>query len=284
MNNYIPLPSNMRNREEILRLRMRENEAGYGVYVMILEMMREEKNYRIKDDVEGISWAIHATDIDLVRRVINDYGLFIHNEDGTIHSPWLIEAMEPLETRRTAAQEKAKAAAAARWAAAQSAENVKNAQAMHEQCTSNAHASVNDASSIEKNANIYNINKINKPTNQKKGSWTVAEGLTFPAEYIDGICRCSDNEIDNTMKQWAQSKSDKEHNMAMIVDIAQFFGLNRSQCSLLIQITQNGLVGGRETKELIKTYNKCRADNYKARFPMNYILANMSGWKEANNG
>lgn len=43
MNNYIPLPSNMRNREEILRLRMRENEAGYGVYVMILEMMREEK-------------------------------------------------------------------------------------------------------------------------------------------------------------------------------------------------------------------------------------------------
>lgn len=45
LKNYFPHDSDARNSDKLIRLRMRHKAAGYGVYFMILERMREESNY-----------------------------------------------------------------------------------------------------------------------------------------------------------------------------------------------------------------------------------------------
>lgn len=270
MNNYIPFPSTMRNQERTLRLRMREGEAGYGIYVMVLEMLRESKNYELSYDTEQIAWALHIQDIERLKRVLENYDLFSISSEKKLTSPWLIEAMKPLEDKRLINAERAKKAAEARWG-----------QAMPEQCTSNAQASNTDATRTDFNANyIYKINKINQ-INQTRSAWEVADGKIIPFEKIDTVCRCTDRSISDEDRQYAVKKTNEEHNMRCIVEIAEYFGLNYTQYKLLLEITQSGLVGGKETKELLQTYNRCKQENYKARFPMNYIMSNFSGYKYA---
>ncbi len=81
MNNYFSHDSNARNDEKIIRLRMKHKSAGYGVYFMILERMRDSKNYMCVRDYNVIAFDLRE-DAALVKSVIEDFGLFVFTEDG----------------------------------------------------------------------------------------------------------------------------------------------------------------------------------------------------------
>ena len=42
---YFPHDSNARNSDKLIPVRMKYGAEGYGIYFMILERLREEKNY-----------------------------------------------------------------------------------------------------------------------------------------------------------------------------------------------------------------------------------------------
>lgn len=84
----------------VLRMRMTEGAAGYGIYVMILESLRASEDYRIKYDPAVIAWSIHESDQALLERVLKDYDLFEVSSDGWLSSPWLCAAMAQHEERR----------------------------------------------------------------------------------------------------------------------------------------------------------------------------------------
>lgn len=79
--NYFSHDSNARNDEKLLRLRMRHGAAGYGVYFMLLERLREEADYTSAKDYNMIAFDLRV-DAALVKSVVEDYGLFTFTDDG----------------------------------------------------------------------------------------------------------------------------------------------------------------------------------------------------------
>lgn len=75
MNSYFSHDSNARNDEKIARLRMKHGSAGYGVYFMILERLREAKDYMSIKDYNIIAFDLRD-DSQLIKSVVEDFGLF----------------------------------------------------------------------------------------------------------------------------------------------------------------------------------------------------------------
>ena len=79
--NYFSHDSNARNDEKLVRLRMRHKAAGYGVYFMILERMRDANDYMCAKDYNLIAFDLRE-DAALIKSVVEDFGLFVFTEDG----------------------------------------------------------------------------------------------------------------------------------------------------------------------------------------------------------
>ena len=79
---YFPHDINARNSSKLIRLRMKHGAEGYGVYFMILERLRDEDGYSSPTDYDMIAFDLHV-DTELVRTVVEDFGLFRKSEDGT---------------------------------------------------------------------------------------------------------------------------------------------------------------------------------------------------------
>lgn len=79
--NYFSHDSNARNSDKLIRLRMRYKAAGYGVYFMILERLREEPNYMSVKDYNMIAFDLRE-DASLIKSVVEDFGLFVFTDDG----------------------------------------------------------------------------------------------------------------------------------------------------------------------------------------------------------
>ena len=79
--NYFSHDSNARNDIKLIRLRMKYKSAGYGVYFMILERLRECTNYMCVKDYNAIAFDLRE-DANMVKSVVEDFGLFAFTEDG----------------------------------------------------------------------------------------------------------------------------------------------------------------------------------------------------------
>lgn len=79
--NYFSHDSNARNDEKLLNLRMHKGAAGYGVYFMLLERLREDANYMSVRDYNILAFDLRV-DAALVKSVVEDFGLFVFTEGG----------------------------------------------------------------------------------------------------------------------------------------------------------------------------------------------------------
>ena len=121
---YFSHDSNARNSEKLIRLRMRHKAAGYGVFFMILERLREEPNYMSVKDYNVIAFDLRD-DASLIKSVVEDFGLFVFTEDGKyFYSESFSRRMGIKDDEKAKRSEAGKKGMARRWANAQkSAEN-----------------------------------------------------------------------------------------------------------------------------------------------------------------
>ena len=121
---YFSHDSNARNSEKLIRLRMRHKAAGYGVFFMILERLREEPNYMSVKDYNVIAFDLRE-DASLIKSVVEDFGLFVFTEDGKyFYSESFSRRMGIKDDEKAKRSEAGKKGMARRWANAQkSAEN-----------------------------------------------------------------------------------------------------------------------------------------------------------------
>lgn len=111
LNSYFSHDSNARNDEKILRLRMKHGAAGYGVYFMILERLREEADYVSAKDYNMIAFDFRV-DSAIVKSVVEDFRLFAFTDDGKgFYSESFLQRMNIKDSVRN----KCKDAAVARW-------------------------------------------------------------------------------------------------------------------------------------------------------------------------
>ena len=113
--NYFSHDSNARNDEKLVRLRMKQGAAGYGVYFMILERLREEADYMSAKDYNMIAFDLRV-DAAIVKSVVEDFGLFTFTNDGKcFYSESFTRRMDIKDTLRRQRSEGGKIGMKNRW-------------------------------------------------------------------------------------------------------------------------------------------------------------------------
>lgn len=112
---YFSHDSNARNSEKLLNVRMKYGAAGYGIYFMIIERLREEVEYMSVTDYNVIAFDLRV-DSSVVKAIVEDYGLFDFTEDGEFfYSESLMRRMSAKDNISKSRSAAGKKAANIRW-------------------------------------------------------------------------------------------------------------------------------------------------------------------------
>ena len=150
LSRYFPHSSNARNTDKLINLRMQHKAAGYGVYFMILERLREEPEYMSVKDYNMIAFDLRV-DASLIKSVVEDFGLFVFTEDGKyFYSESFKHRMEIMDSKTKKLSEAGKKGNEKRWG--------KKNEFIATQSPPNRHP-IKKASQIKENK----INKNNNP-------------------------------------------------------------------------------------------------------------------------
>ena len=102
LSSYFPHDSNARNSEKMVELRMKHGAAGYGVYFMLIERLREAADYSCVVNYNSIAFDLRVSS-ELIKSVLRDFRLFafFQTEEGErFYSESLRQRMKPMEERR----------------------------------------------------------------------------------------------------------------------------------------------------------------------------------------
>jgi hypothetical protein len=128
MNSYFSHDSNARNDEKIALLRMKHGSA-YGVYFMILERLREAKDYMSVKDYNLIAFDLRE-DSQLIKSVVEEFGLFTFvndkNRGECFYSKSFNDRMKLKDEKSQRRAEAGKKGAAKRWGSKDKAEPSNN--------------------------------------------------------------------------------------------------------------------------------------------------------------
>lgn len=112
---YFSHDADARNDSKLLNVRMKYGAEGYGIYFMLLERLRTEKDYIGAADYNALAFDLRVS-AGAVKDIINNFGLFSLTEDGgAFYSESLIRRMKMMESKSKKRSEAGKKAAAARW-------------------------------------------------------------------------------------------------------------------------------------------------------------------------
>jgi hypothetical protein len=154
---YFSHDANARNDPKILAMRSEYGFEGYGWYWAIIEMMREQSNFKLSRDKWTLTAIAMQTQCDrtkiasFIEDCINEFELF-QSDDDYFWSESLLRRMKALEKKR----EQAKKAANARWNNDEDNDDAEdNADAMR------THSGRN-ADNMQPQCNLSKVNKVNE--------------------------------------------------------------------------------------------------------------------------
>ena len=181
LTSYFPHDSNARNSDKLIRLRMRHKAAGYGVYFMILERLREEPEYTSVKDYNMIAFDLRE-DASLIKSVVEDFGLFVFTDDGKyFYSESFKQRMEIKDEQSRKKAEAGKKGLEKRWG------NSKNiANAIENDSKAIANASGNDSN---KRKEKESKEKYPPPLSPAGGNGGCGNNLFSKDSNTDGIER-----------------------------------------------------------------------------------------------
>ena len=111
---YFSHDSNARNDVKIIKLRRQLGLEGYGIYWCLIEMLRDTPDYKLPiDSVDDIAFSLN-TSKEKVETVINNYELFIVDEQ-LFFSERLIRNMEKYTETKKRLSEAGKSGMAKRY-------------------------------------------------------------------------------------------------------------------------------------------------------------------------
>lgn len=272
MYNYFPWPSNMRTADKVLAMRISEGAAGYGIYVMLLELLRDSETRSLVLNPKHLAFAINEPDAALVERVIKDYGLFEIAPDGAFRSPWLQSQMEEYDAKKEAAREAGKRGAAKRYG--HKAEDNK-------QPDSNPIGTLKPPPSVPYSNITNNIreDKINETKSKLLGmTWGEMSG-----QDLFSLGRTYEPVVDPILERWAEGKQKEldeqrgrgKHNIEVVYEVCVFYGLGQSMFSWLCKFTNLGEVGQSGMVKLMTLWKKNQADKFCPKYPAEYILVKL---------
>lgn len=272
MYNYLPWPSNMRTADQVLSMRIQEGSAGYGVYVMLLELLRDAESRRLVFNPRHLAFAMNEPDVELVQRVVQDYALFTMHEDGKFSSPWLEQQMNEYDAKKAAAVAAGKRGAARRYGKSYQVEAEEDRVPIGPPM----------ATQQDANGNITQHNKTNEinPTKSKLLGMTWRD---WDGERLFNLARKKEPEIDDMSRKVVEdrqreleAKRGKDvHNLGAVLDVCDFFHVGVGMFAFLAQYTNYGRIGSPELMRLLALEKECRKTQFTPKYPAEYILVKM---------
>lgn len=87
-----------RNDQKITKIRQKYGAKGYGIYFMLIEMLRSSGNYELDMNIKTLSYDIRE-DEEIIEDIIRNFGLFTLKKK-SFHSEALKNRMENLDRMR----------------------------------------------------------------------------------------------------------------------------------------------------------------------------------------
>lgn len=251
--------------DAVLKMRMTEGSSGYGIYIMLLELLRDSDDLKTAYDPAVIAWALHESDVDRLRRVCEEYNLFEISDEREISCPWLTDIMAEHVER------KAKLAEAGRKSA-----ELRKQRANHAETTLNEMGG-GSSNQVNTSAQQTTIDKKKTEENTQKNSFLdlVVEERVFSEESIKAIGRSGGQPFivsEETLKEM----SDKQHDLNTVGMVARKYKMNAVQFSALKVATNGALIGSPELMALISAYDNCVKTKFYPKYPYEYFISKIS--------
>ena len=158
---YFPHDSNARNSDKLIPVRMRYGAEGYGIYFMILERLREEKNYMSIKDYNTLAFDLRV-DTSKIKAIVEDFGLFAFTENGEcFYSEGFNKRMEIKDAKSRKRSEAGKKGAIKRWQKNSKTENAnaiateKNSKESKGKETKEKESKLNKIKDYEEDMGVY---------------------------------------------------------------------------------------------------------------------------------
>lgn len=265
MYNFFVHPSTLQKMDQVLKMRMSEGAAGYGIFIMLLELLRDSENYRQHYDPAVIAWAMHEPDIDRLKRVCQDYNLFQIDENQDLSCPWLTSTMAAHEERRQ------KLSAAGKKSAAVKAER-------KETSSTTLPPPSQGGCNVVGELGQQNINKEKLEKNKKTTSLHIGDlgGVNvFEKDFISRVGKEKAAAYDPACGEF-ESFNDRHHNVRPIMAAAVTYSLTRNQVLAIMAATYNGTIGCPEFVALLGAFRHCKDTQFKPTYPFEYFMSKIA--------
>ena len=256
MLNYFPHPSNLRLNDAVLDLRISFGSAGYGIFVQILELIRDSEQRAISNSPKRIAYAINEPDIKLVEAVISSPGIFTENEQGLVICPLLENLMEEYDNKKARAKEAGRKGALARYHAEDSQQPNSNPIATAQQPNSN---------------NIIQDN-IKRNITQPRAKLATASLCGYNGEDLLYIARDKGQLIDDAYISKLEDSKKEGYTPYFLARICQNLGLTVNQYLLLHKWTDGAKCGTKRYDFIISLRKHINDTNFTPKYMGEYIL------------
>ncbi len=265
-------------------MRRQEGAAGYGVYVMILELIRDSEGQRVYDDAESIAFALHEDDVSLISRICHDYSLFTLIDDSYIESPFLAMCQQQADERAAKAREWGKMGAKARYSRAdQRHPSPEPGQDPREAAPVSAtdHGNVPYALPMGGGMPDPCINQNNQPkgkeneTNQQptKSKLKDLEWLDIAGTSWLDLCRSTPKMTAQDIEQLLSLPPVPGHNQILLVDWIRKYGISKALFARLGNVTKSWRVDTPAFQALHAALKHARDTQYTPAHPSEYLIS-----------
>ena len=244
----------MRDFSQVLTLRIEEGSAGYGVYIMVLQLLRDMPGYSMGDNPKRIAFALNEPDVTMVDKVLHNFGLFDVDDNGLLSSPWLTEQLSSYDQKKKKLQEAGRRGAAKRFGSGNNGEAIAT--------PSNGDG---EAIAIQYNATQYNITKENKTTPSESD-----------AEDWKSICASQGLRVDEDYVIATAASQPEGHAPGYIAQVCYQYGIGQNVMDYLLRMTDNANKDDRRYKTFCSLVKRIQREKYNPQYPANFFCSKLA--------
>lgn len=241
---------------KVLSMMAKEGAHGYGVFMLLLQLARDNENRWITSDIEQLAYAIRETDTELVGRIVKNYDLFQPLQGGDIYSPVLEALMGEYDAKKTAAREAGKRGAAARYGKATAEQPHSDPIATAEQPHSNS--------------TIYNETKGN-PT-QSRSKLLGEKFMGMAGADLVSFCRSNGKAIDAEFVAQCDKVAKPGYTPQFLAEACAWFGVHQFVFVLILKWANNAKCGDPRYTFLLKLQKDAEKAEFRPKYPAEYLV------------
>ena len=257
MLNYIPIPTNLHQSGKVLAMMSQEGAHGYGVFLLLLQLARDDEARWLPNDVAQLSYAIRETDTDLVARILQNYDLFQPTNDKFVECPVLSDLMSEYDTKKAAAQAAGRRGAAARYAKATAEQPHSDPIATPQQPHSNSTLQDNTKGNLT----------------QSRSKLLQEEFFGLRGENLISFCRDKGLEIDAEFISRCDAAAKPGYTPQFLAETCAWFGVNQGIFKAILKWANYAKCGDPRYTFLLKLQKDAEKADFRPKYPAEYLIS-----------